>query len=221
MLLIFDWDGTLSDSTARIISCVQSAAGDLAMPALSDDAVKDIIGLSLNQALATLYPGYAGKDIERLAQRYSEHFIAADTSPSAFYAGVETTLVQLKQAGFSLAVATGKSRKGLDRVLGNLGWEVFFDATKCADETASKPHPLMLQQLLDEFDVSVDHAVMVGDTEYDMAMAKAAAMARIAVSYGAHHIDRLTPYEPVLCLDDFSQLLSWQPLAQRVNTNLS
>lgn len=220
MLLIFDWDGTLSDSTGKIVSCVQTAAAELGMPALADDTIKNIIGLSLVEAMAILYPAYSQADVERLAQCYSSHFLA-DTTPSAFFQGVESTLKRLKVAGFQMAIATGKSRKGLNRVLGNLGWENYFDATKCADETASKPHPLMLSQLLQEFGLQPEEAVMVGDTEYDMSMARSAGMARIAVSYGAHHVDRLRPYDPVLCMDEFEQMLSWQPLRQRLDACLS
>lgn len=219
MLLIFDWDGTLSDSTAKIVRCVQAAAKDFNVPMQTDDAVKDIIGLSLTEAFRVLYPALSESDRGALSDRYSDIFIAADQSPSAFYRGVEESLAVLRASGFRLAIATGKSRKGLDRVLGNLGWSTFFDATRCADESASKPAPLMLTQLLDYFGATSDQAVMVGDTEYDMAMARSAMMPRIAVSYGAHHIDRLRPYAPVLCLDQFKDLLNWQPLAERLDAS--
>ncbi|HEX7764361.1 MAG TPA: HAD-IA family hydrolase, partial [Cellvibrio sp.] len=140
-------------------------------------------------------------------------FLALDElKPSDFFPGVMNTLHQLKDAGHTLTVATGKSRKGLDRIFGVLGLSDFFHATRCADETASKPDPLMLSQLLDEFQVAAADAVMIGDTEYDMDMARRIKMPRIAVSYGAHHIDRLHPYEPELCVDRFDQLLLWERL---------
>ncbi|BFM11613.1 HAD-IA family hydrolase [Simiduia litorea] len=218
MLLIFDWDGTLIDSTAKIVASVQAAAQRLELPVLPDAEVKNIIGLSLNEALARLYPALSSSALLALSEAFSKHFVAADQKPCAFYEGVVPALTSLKAAGFELAVATGKSRSGLTRVLGNVGWSDFFSATKCAEETASKPHPLMLEQLLSEFGVRPHEAVMVGDTEYDMAMARSAGVPRIAVSYGAHHIDRMRPYEPALCLDRFADLLEWQPLRQRLES---
>jgi len=115
----------------------------------------------------------------------------------------------LKEQEFHLAIATGKSRRGLDRVLAQLDLRDFFDATRCADETRSKPHPQMLHELLDELRMSVEQAVMIGDTEYDLAMARSAGMPRIAVDYGAHAIERLLPYEPALVLTEFAQLLAY------------
>lgn len=122
------------------------------------------------------------------------------------------TLNRLKAGGHTLTIATGKSRKGLDRIFGVLGVADFFHATRCADETASKPDPLMLEELLSEFGVDAGEAVMIGDTEYDMEMARRINMPRIAVSYGAHHIDRLHSYQPELCLDQFDHLLGWKKL---------
>src|SRR5690606_26190245 len=133
--------------------------------------------------------------------------------PSALFPGVMDTLVQLGKQGHRLAIATGKSRQGLDRILAGLGVADLFEASRCADETASKPHPLMLEQLLASFGLSASDAVMVGDTEYDMDMARRIQMPRIAVSYGAHHIDRLKPYNPALCMDEFVELLNWDKLS--------
>ena len=209
MLLIFDWDGTLSDSTGKIVRCVQEAARKLALPVPSEDAARNIIGLSLDRALHELFPSLTGADLKRLVARYSDTFLADDEQTSPFYPGVESVLAELKQRGFRLAVATGKSRRGLDRVLAAHQWQDFFDATRCADETASKPEPLMLQELLDHFGEPAAAAVMVGDTEYDMAMAQAIHMPRAAVSYGAHTIDRLVPYAPVVCIDHFEQFRHW------------
>lgn len=209
MLLIFDWDGTLSDSTDAIVGCVERASAQLGLPALPREAILDIIGLSLPVALARLYPTLSAADLGRLAERFSAQFLDASQQPSDLYPGVAAALTAVKARGYRLAVATGKSRRGLDRVLCQLGWQDFFDATRCADETASKPEPLMLRELLDYFGVGHGAALMVGDTEYDMAMARAVDMPRAAVSYGAHHIDRLRPYQPVLCMDRFSELDLW------------
>lgn len=209
MLLIFDWDGTLSDSTGKIVRCLQSAARSHGVEAPANDAARDIIGLALPVAMARLFPELGEADQCRLTSRYSEHFLADEEQVSPFYPGVEKALAGFREAGYRMAVATGKSRKGLERVLDAHGWADYFDATRCADETASKPEPLMLQELLLHFGEQPDGALMVGDTEYDMAMARTIGMHRAAVSYGAHHIDRLRPYDPVLCMDRFPELSDW------------
>jgi phosphoglycolate phosphatase len=209
VLLIFDWDGTLSDSTSKIVTCLQKAAETAGFPVLEDDVICNIIGLGLPEAMERLYPQLNGDEKELVRLHYVDHFLAADQTPSPFFDGVEEGLGRLRAAGFKMAVATGKSRRGLDRVLDRLDMRSYFDASRCADETLSKPHPLMLEELLLEMDVSADKAVMVGDTEYDMEMAKNANVHRVAVSYGAHHIDRLKPYHPLLCTDHFSGFVEW------------
>lgn len=208
MLFVFDWDGTLSDSTARIVQCMQRAASNLNLSPLDALAIKDIIGLGLPEAIAQLYPEVSVRDSRALGAEYGRCYVAADQSPSEFYPGVVETLKELRERDCRLSVATGKSRKGLDRVLAQLGLADFFDATRCADETASKPDPLMLDELLQYFGRAPQEAVMVGDTEYDMAMARAASVPGVAVSFGAHHIDRLRKYDPVLCLDEMPKILS-------------
>lgn len=207
MFFIFDWDGTLCDSTAKIVSCMHDAACAQGLPSLTDAEVKNIIGLGLPEAIQTLYPGLEYDGVEAMRQAYADHFIAADSEPSRMFANSVDTLEQLLNSGHQIAVATGKSRAGLDRVLKSLGMNDVFHATRCSDETASKPHPLMLHELLAELNVPVEEAVMIGDTEFDMEMARRAEMPRIAVDYGAHHISRLTPYEPVLCASDIGDIL--------------
>jgi phosphoglycolate phosphatase len=180
---------------------------------LEDAAIHNIIGLGLPEALQALFPLATQGDRGRLRDLYASHFVRLDTEKSSdFFPAVVETLNVLRSRGHQLAIATGKSRKGLDRILRDLGMHDYFDATRCADETASKPHPLMLEELLSLFAVDAPSAVMIGDTEYDMEMAKVINMPRIAVSYGAHHIDRLQPYEPELCLDKFDELLAWRRL---------
>jgi phosphoglycolate phosphatase len=207
-LVIFDWDGTISDSVARIVSSMQRAAVELDMAVPSYLEVQEIIGLGLTEAAFRLFPQATREQVFQLQTSYSQHYRAEDSAPCAFFPGVEETLQQLKAEGYQLAVATGKSRAGLDRVLLNLGMEDFFHNSRCADETLSKPHPLMLEELLTEFDLSAEAAVMVGDTEFDMEMAVNAGMPRIAVSYGAHHAARLRAFEPLACLDLFSGIRS-------------
>ncbi|MBU2984033.1 HAD-IA family hydrolase [Saccharophagus degradans] len=209
MLYIFDWDGTISDSTAKICKCMQLAAQEVGLPVLSNEQIKSIIGLGLPEALHVLYPHESDTGREAIKLAYSRHFTQADVTPSAFFPRVMETLDALHEKGSKIAVATGKSRKGLNRVLSNLGLEDYFHASRCADETCSKPNPRMLQELLEEFDVPVDKAVMIGDTEYDMSMAYQINMPKIAVSYGAHSLDRMLKYEPQLCVDEFEQILNW------------
>ncbi len=210
MLFIFDWDGTISNSTAKIVKCMQNAAFDIGIEMLESKTIQNIIGLGLPEAIRVLYPNENDAAREALRVGYSRHFFEADkVLPSPFFEGVMDTLENLKEQGHYLTVATGKSRKGFDRVLSNLKLDTFFDASRCADETASKPDPKMLNELLDEFCMEAKDATMVGDTEFDMAMARNIEMPRIAVSYGAHHIDRLRNYQPNLCIDRFSEILSW------------
>ena len=205
-LLIFDWDGTLSDSVARIAKCMQMAAQEysLQVPTYSD--VAEIVGLGLHEATIRLFPGSSHYESSLIQASYSKHYRSEDHQPCDFFPGVMETLHELRDQGYQLAVATGKSRAGLDRVLAALDLKGFFHSSRCADETLSKPHPLMLEELLSEFGVSAPQAVMVGDTEFDMQMAENAAMPRIAVSYGAHHIDRLRAFKPLACIDLFADI---------------
>lgn len=213
MLYIFDWDGTLSDSTGTIVSAMQRAADELRWRVPETEAVRNIIGLGLPEALRELYPEVAESDWGQIRDGYRKHYLALDQeNPAELYPRVLDSLDKLRREGHTLTIATGKSRAGLDRVLARLELDGFFHASRCADETASKPDPLMLQELLDQFALPARDAVMVGDTEYDMEMGRRVSMPRLAVSYGAHHIDRLRPYEPELCMDCFSEILRWRQL---------
>lgn len=213
MLFIFDWDGTLSDSTATITRAMQLAVENLGWAPLADHQVHNIIGLGLPEATARLFPDATEEGRVRLREAYRINFLALEEcQPAGLFPGVQETLEHLREQGHSLTIATGKSRAGLDRILGNLSLNHCFHSTRCADETRSKPHPLMLEQLLAEFGHLAEQAVMIGDTEYDMDMARQIGMPRIAVSYGAHALERLHAYEPELCLDRFDQLLAWRRL---------
>jgi phosphoglycolate phosphatase len=211
MLFIFDWDGTLCDSTGKIVHCMHMAADKLGLPRLLDHQVMNIIGLGLPEAIAQLYPQASPSVVAAVKVAYSESFLASDAIPMPLFDGVEETLNHLRDNGYRLTIATGKSRKGLDSVLASLGMKGFFHGSRCADETLSKPDPLMLTEILSDFQCAPVEAVMVGDTEYDMDMARKISMPRVAVSYGAHHIDRLRIYEPRKCLDRFSEILEILP----------
>jgi phosphoglycolate phosphatase len=205
-LLIFDWDGTLCDSLSRIALCIRCAAEEVGLQPPMEHEAREIVGLGLVEALERLFPNIHMDQVLAMRDSYSRHFVELDREPSPFFDGVSETLDRLKQQGYLLAVATGKSRKGLDRVLKTRQLSEFFHSSRCADETASKPDPLMLNELLDEFKVSPEEAVMVGDTEFDLAMAVSAGVPCVAVSYGAHCASRFDQYAPLACIDQFSEI---------------
>ncbi|MEY4587970.1 MAG: hypothetical protein RL497_46 [Pseudomonadota bacterium] len=209
MIAIFDWDGTLMDSTGKIITCMQQAASRVNLPVLDDKTIANIIGLGLPEAVRVLYPSIDTALAEELRAAYSHVFIHEDTTVCALYPGVDEGLERLLSRGIPIAVATGKSRRGLDRLLDQLGWQERFTITRCADETASKPHPLMLQEILSALNAAPQQAVMVGDTEYDLAMAAAIEMPSLGLSYGAHEPERLLAHKPVFITDQFPQVVDW------------
>lgn len=206
MLFIFDWDGTLSDSTERIVQCMMSAAQAHDIESPSPEQIRNIIGLGLGEALQLLYPRYDKLQHELLRETYSRHYVAADQRPCDFFEGVTELLEQLRQQGHQLAVATGKSRRGLDRVLTALSMAEFFDGTRCADETRSKPDPTMVEELLLELSVKADQAVVIGDTEYDLEMASRAGVRSVGVSYGVHSPERLSRHKPLAIIDKIAEL---------------
>jgi phosphoglycolate phosphatase len=205
-LIVFDWDGTLIDSAAKIIFSMQAACDDLAVPIPNDEAIKNIIGLGLGEAISALFPAIELELREQIRQQYSARFISADQIPSPIFAGVEELLLEFKEMGFLLAVATGKSRKGLNRVFDQIAWHHMFHSSRCADETCSKPDPLMLHQLLTELEVDSRSALMVGDTEYDLRMAQAANVSAVGVTYGSHSEQRLRACNPIATIDQFTEL---------------
>ncbi|MGA7799729.1 MAG: HAD-IA family hydrolase [Gammaproteobacteria bacterium] len=207
-LLVFDWDGTLMDSEAQIVRCMQAAMGDMDLPVLEPERIRDIIGLGLKEAIDRLFPGRDDVFHARMVDRYRHHWLASGTG-SALFAGAEQTLRQLAQRGYLLGVATGKGRQGLDRVLAETGLGELFHATRCSDETRSKPHPLMLQQIMAELDVAPTETLMIGDTEYDMRMAHNAGAGALAVAYGVHAPERLLGLGPLGCLERIDQLVPW------------
>lgn len=208
MLLIFDWDGTLMDSAAKIVRCMRAAAIEQQLPALEAEVIHNIIGLELGVAISQLYPNLDRTGVEGMRAAYSRQFVAADRQPCAFFEGVSEGLSRLHEAGHTLCVATGKSRKGLDRVFSHLPEAALFSASRCADETASKPHPLMLRQLCEEFAVAPEAAMMIGDTEYDLEMAATIQMPSVGVSYGAHAPERLLRWSPLRVVNHFSEFVA-------------
>ena len=207
-LLVFDWDGTLADSAGLIAKCIQRACSDIGAPVPSETQARYVIGLGLDDALAHIVPGLSAADGRRLAESYRTHYFAGDGQVPLF-SGARDALIDLRDAGFRLAVATGKTRRGLDRAMNNLGVVDCFDATRCADETASKPDPTMLHQLFEELGVGPGRSLMIGDTTHDLDMAKAAGVAALAVAYGAHPRAGLEAAAPLACVDQFDELHRW------------
>ncbi|MDA3807487.1 MAG: HAD-IA family hydrolase [Thiomicrorhabdus sp.] len=207
--VIFDWDGTLMDSEARIVNSIQAAAKVCGLPVLSDYDSKQIIGLSLELAILGLYPNAEQSQVVAMGEAYTQHFLEDCKVPMQAFDGAESLLFNLRQHGLKLAIATGKSRKGLDQVLGECGFGVYFDMTRTPVESASKPNPLMLDQILTELGLSVDEVVMIGDTTFDMEMAQNIGMDRIALSHGVHQMELLAEYNPVAQLDSLQELNVW------------
>lgn len=207
-LLVFDWDGTLMDSEVQIVTCMQAAIADLALEPRTADQVKNIIGLGLQEAVSALYPQADTNLVVAMSDRYRDHWLAG-CQQSQLFPGVEETLQFLKAEGFQLAVATGKGRRGLDKVLSETGMTDMFAATRCSDETLSKPHPLMLEQIMTELSIAPEQTLMIGDTEYDMEMARNARAHPVAVSYGVHEWERLQRHAPLTCLDQITELSDW------------
>lgn len=209
-LLIFDWDGTLVDSIVRIVEAMHTAADSCGVPRCSDDEVKAIIGLAMPQAYDVLYAEADDAQLkQRFIQSYSDEYIRLEEQPSAFYPGVLDALENYRSAGYQLAVATGKSRRGLHRVLSGHNMVDYFEITRCADETRSKPDPLMLHEILQHCAARPEQAIMVGDSPFDLRMANNAQVAGVAVSYGAQPLSVLQQESPVLAIDHFSELSSW------------
>lgn len=207
-LIVFDWDGTLMDSAQQISTSIQHAAKALNLPVPTDEQARDVIGLGLPEAVDRLFPD-AGKDVvAALSQGYRDSY-SAKPPIAGFFAGAQSLLQDLSNQGYWLAVATGKSRRGLDRVLSASGLASLFMVTRCADEAFSKPHPQMLLDILDYTGVEPERALMVGDTEYDMQMAVSADVTAVGVACGVHSEARIMAAGAVTCLAQTANLQEW------------
>lgn len=208
-LIVFDWDGTLMDSEARIVDCLQLAFTDVGLPPPPREAARDVIGLGLDESMATLDPEADAKTRAELVLQYRRHFLGGNQTPSTLFPGARETLDWIIDRGYRLAVATGKSRAGLEMSLTETDLVGFFHATRCADETFSKPNPQMLFELMDELGASASETLMIGDTEYDLLMARNAGVKALAVDYGVHPRERLMLHEPLDCLDSLRAIPIW------------
>ena len=205
-LLVFDWDGTLVDSIEWIVHCIHQAARACGYALPSDQAAKNVIGLRLDEALSRLFPNATAATEQQLIQAYQSAYQSRPMTRNDFFHGVYDLLQQLKQEGYALAVATGKTRKGLHKALEATGTTTLFAATRCADETASKPDPLMLLQLMEETETDNSRTLMIGDSIHDLQMARQADVESIAVSCGANSAQDLKQQKPLLCLQTTAEL---------------
>ena len=204
--VIFDWDGTLVDSIEHIASSLHQAATELGFPAQEQAAYRNIIGLGMVDALKTLYPALDDGEIEAIREAYGRYFFSKEASPQQIFTGMTEVLTDLRATGRGRAVATGKSRRGLDSALLSSGLQPHFDVTRCADETRSKPDPAMLEEILRFYDLEPQQAVMIGDTTYDMEMAQRIGMPAIGVRWGAHDVEALVRFEPRAIVGSVAEL---------------
>lgn len=207
-LIIFDWDGTLINSIDWIVNCLQTAAIKCGYDVPEAQAAKDVIGLSIRNACSELFPDADQEAVTRLTGYYQETYLTWDIGRKDLFPGVYEMLVELKQDGYQLAVATGKTRAGLQQALQATDTEDLFCITRCSDETASKPDPLMLHEIIQHSQTANERSLMVGDSVHDLQMANNAQISSIAVACGAHPKDILQQYNPLLCLQQPAELLN-------------
>lgn len=209
-LLVFDWDGTLVDSIERIVTSLQHASKQVAGISVSESKAKDVIGLGLMEAIIKLHPELDAKHhaltFSSIADAYRQHYLYDNSVPETLFAGVNELLAELQNDGYILAISTGKSRLGLDKAIAEHNMAAYFTTTRCAGENKSKPHPEMLHEILNELNFSADEALMIGDSELDLQMANSANMNCIGVTHGVHNADTLEQYNPLVCLNNISDL---------------
>ncbi len=205
-LIIFDWDGTLMDSIERIVSSVQAAAKSCSLNVPDNSQVSDIIGLSLPQAMKTLFPNINASDTAKLIEQYKYQFIEVNDTPMPLFTDTIPLLNALTQNNKILAIATGKGREGLQRVLNQTNTGHYFQASRCAGEASSKPSPEMLLSLLEQLQIAKDRALMIGDSKYDLQMAKTAGIDSIGVTFGVHSRSQLSQYQPKATVDSLTEL---------------
>jgi phosphoglycolate phosphatase len=207
-LIVFDWDGTLMDSAGAIVASLIAACVDLGIAPPSEERARHIIGLGLDDALRVALPSLPSHRYGELADRYRLHYLAQDRE-LALFSGAFTLVESLLGRGHLLGVATGKSRRGLERALEVSGLGGLFHATRCADECHSKPHPQMLDELMGEFAIAPSRTLMIGDTTHDLQMARNAGVAALAVAYGAHPRADLDAEAPLYCAATVDELTLW------------
>lgn len=206
--VVFDWDGTVMDSTHAIVAAIQGTCADLGLPIPDASRASWVIGLSLEAALYHAVPTLGADQMPLFLNSYRAHFMRRNTD-MVLFEGVRDLFDELAGRGVSLAVATGKSRPGLDRVLAEGGLEHVFACTRCADEAPGKPDPTMLREIVDTLGLDPDRVVMVGDTAHDVQMASNAGMDSVAVTYGAHDRQTLLLAKPTAMVSSVAELRDW------------
>lgn len=206
-VVIFDWDGTVMDSIGKIVNSVRIAAERLSLPVPTEHAAKQIIGLSLDPAFKALFPDSSAAERELLSEHYKDVYSNVDRTPTPLFHGAEEVFSSLRQRGYQLAVATGKARRGLDRMFAETKTGHHFVTSRCSDEAQSKPHPQMLEHILSELQLTPQQAVMIGDSRYDLMMAHSIGMHRIGVTHGVHGHDEFAPFAPHAVIDNLPALL--------------
>ena len=206
-LIVFDWDGTIIDSASSIAECIRDAAADLALEVPTVEQARHVIGLGLHDALRSAVPGLTAERYPEFVARYRHHFLAREDAMGLFPGMRE--LIQNLAVERTLGIATGKSRRGLDRALDETRLKPYFRASRCADETQPKPHPAMLQELMAELGMTEKGVLMIGDTSHDLEMARAAGVDAVAVTYGAHPAEGLLSYSPRACVSSVNELKQW------------
>jgi phosphoglycolate phosphatase len=205
-LIVFDWDGTLYDSSAFIVRCVQSAAREEGMQEPTPEAIRNLVGLNSDEAIRRNYPNASPMQVANLIKTYRKQALMGDKNEAMLFEGVHDVIAQLHASGLLLAVATGKGRAGLETDLHVSHLAPYFSTVRCGDESFSKPHPQMLLEILDELDIAPSEALMIGDTEYDMQMACNAGTDALAVSYGMHDLTQANDSHIKGCIHDIREL---------------
>ena len=206
-LIVFDWDGTIIDSASTIAECIRKSARDMKLPVPTVEQASHVIGLGLHDSLRLAVPELQAHQVPEFVAHYRRHFLAGEDS-MALFPGMEELLSEVSTS-HALAIATGKSRRGLDRALAATGVGRYFSASRCADETNPKPHPAMLLELMEELGFSKNQLLMIGDTSHDLEMARAAEVDSLAVTYGAHPEDGLRACAPTGCVSSVKDLRAW------------
>ena len=207
-LIVWDWDGTIANSTGMIVDAIVLAAAQVGLPALDPIAASNIIGLGLKESIHSLFGDLAADKAQQLASQYNANYYAGESAIPLFD-GARELIIELHRRGFKLAVATGKGRRGLDLALEHCGLAKYFHETRTMGECFSKPHPQMLDELMDELVVRPERTLMIGDTSYDLEMAQNAGVKSVAVTFGAQSRDKLVGYNPLHIFDEFADLRNW------------
>lgn len=212
-LLVFDWDGTLVDSIERIVTSLQFASRHAVDINVSESQARDVIGLGLLEAIAKLHPELDEQkyktELNNIADAYRQHYLHDNQVPAPLFSGVNELLDELRDKDYTLAISTGKSRAGLEQSINEHQVAGYFATTRCAGENKSKPHPEMLNEILDELNFSAAQTLMIGDSEHDLKMANNAEVQSIGVTHGVHDAETLNKYKPLICLDDITELSSY------------